>query len=571
MFRKKHNHGNYYSYSNRTSEYSQYRAQRWRENRHRHQSDSDSVETALPLHVTLALSALLLMPNLLAIFMAGDLTPFWQRIIYLLASLTFFFLPATVLKARTFFFVQSPLLLMGIVEIVHLFVDHATTSLLFVYTCLIAEPGEFTELMSNYLLLIILLLLVWAAWFVAVCKFAPRGSRIFFGNMRLMAGGILLVAAVVMLSITPLRHVVARTCPFDFYVAMGRIHNISGAINRGQAELDDFRFDVRTDDTSSDALMVLVIGETARYDHFGLNGYERPTTPLLSDRHHLVSFDSIYGVANLTTVSVPLMLSRATPQRPQPLAHERSLTDAMSEAGYHTAWIANQSRTNRILRPIAERCNTCNYMAVNDPAAQHDFGLLPLLAQQLKHDGRQFTLLHSLGCHFEYNKRYPPEFSIYQPDAGNDMMSNRELLVNSYDNSVIYTDRFLDSVISMLEQTQRPAVMVYISDHGENLLDDDRDMFLHGTYSGSLYEYHVPMFVWTSDAWRATHPDSEDLMVNNKHTRQSSMTLFHTLLQLADVSGGYDAAMSMASDQLRRADTLFILDANLNCVTMPRR
>jgi glucan phosphoethanolaminetransferase (alkaline phosphatase superfamily) len=148
-----------------------------------------------------------------------------------------------------------------------------------------------------------------------------------------------------------------------------------------------------------------------------------------------------------------------------------------------------------------------------------DSVLLPPLTRELQaaKGHKEMIVIHSLGCHFKYSARYPATFCVFEPDLKEkdirsiikdlDLSSGRlirdkvvlnevrELFVNSYDNAILYTDYFIDAVIRLLEQTGRPDVLVYVGDHGENLLDDEKNMLMHGTYYGSKYEYHVPLFV----------------------------------------------------------------------------
>ena len=167
---------------------------------------------------------------------------------------------------------------------------------------------------------------------------------------------------------------------------------------------------------------MLVIGETARYGNFGINGYARNTTPRLSERTNLISFDSTYAIANLTTVSVPFILSRATPQTTEIFNKEKSVVEAFQEAGYHTAWIANQSFGNKLLMPISSSCDYTHYLPADITNHQNlDIKLLDYLQPLLdKEKGRQFIVLHSLGCHFKYNCRHPKEFAQFQPDLNSE-------------------------------------------------------------------------------------------------------------------------------------------------------
>ena len=123
----------------------------------------------------------------------------------------------------------------------------------------------------------------------------------------------------------------------------------------------------------------------------------------------------------------------------------------------------------------------------------------------------------------------------------------------------------MDSLIQVIEKSNRPAVLVYLGDHGENLLDDERNMFLHGTYSGSEYEYHVPLFVWTSEAYRQAHEDKIAAMQGNKKKVMTTMTLFDSLLDLGDIAYSQADSTQVISSAAMQADSLLYgLDANLN-------
>jgi lipid A ethanolaminephosphotransferase len=56
------------------------------------------------------------------------------------------------------------------------------------------------------------------------------------------------------------------------------------------------------------SLVIFVVGETARADHFQLNGYQRPTNPRLSELP-VVSFSQVSACGTATAHSVPCMFS----------------------------------------------------------------------------------------------------------------------------------------------------------------------------------------------------------------------------------------------------------------------
>ncbi|HMP10850.1 phosphoethanolamine transferase domain-containing protein, partial [Hydrogenophaga sp.] len=59
-------------------------------------------------------------------------------------------------------------------------------------------------------------------------------------------------------------------------------------------------------------LLVFVVGETVRAENFGLNGYARPTTPVLADwqrQRSLVNFPNVTACGTNTEVSLPCIFS----------------------------------------------------------------------------------------------------------------------------------------------------------------------------------------------------------------------------------------------------------------------
>ena len=95
------------------------------------------------------------------------------------------------------------------------------------------------------------------------------------------------------------------------------------------------------------------------------------------------------------------------------------------------------------------------------------------------------------------------------------------MMINAYDNAILYTDYFLNELISYVDSLDRPAVMLYMSDHGESFWDDERKLSMHGSYQISEYEYHVPLIIWYSEEYKAKYPHKVSAMQQNKTTRQT--------------------------------------------------
>ena len=561
----------------------------------------------------------LLLPNIIGTFVATDLLTLGQRALYLITSLCIYAFGLCIFKRRTFFYIFSAWFLLSAIEIVHLIINQATTSMLFIFTCIKSEKGEFLELLSTYWPIVLLFFALWGVYYYLNHRFikneyiAPHVWR-----MSIMTTIIaFFVIAIVMLGLRPkfrnlfnFREQDQRTaawvgcekaCPVNMGLGFYHIISLALEIQRQEKALSDFRFGITNDQMVNDKMVnkpivLLLVGETSRYDHWQINGYERPTSPYLAARKNIISFDSVFTVGNLTTVCVPYVLSRATPENPRLYYHETSVVDAFHEGGYHTAWIADQSFNNDFLMRIANGCDYAKYVADNGSDVFTDTVLLAPLRHVLSTNEGNMIVLHTLGCHFKYSERYPDSFQLFTPDMKGinirDMFRHvdeeaegfarlkpenmavyqnlKTILINSYDNAILYTDYFIDRVIRELEATGRPAVLVYVGDHGENLLDDDRNMFLHGTYSGSKYEYHVPLFVWASDNYIQQHRAQWNAMLNNTSKCISTMTLFHSLLDLGDLRyAQLDSTLLFTRPTLVSQPTIYGFDANMVRIPLP--
>lgn len=116
----------------------------------------------------------------------------------------------------------------------------------------------------------------------------------------------------------------------------------------------------------------------------------------------------------------------------------------------------------------------------------------------------------------------------------------RDNLVNAYDNSIRYTDDFLSRLIRMLEKQQVDAAMLYTSDHGEDIFDDSRHLFLHASPVPSYYQLHVPFLIWMSDDYRETYPERWNTAIENKDKNvSSSSSFFPTMLSLGGIETPY--------------------------------
>lgn len=300
---------------------------------------------------------------------------------------------------------------------------------------------------------------------------------------------------------------------------------------------------VATHADSIDEVYVLVIGETSRADNWQINGYNRPTNPMLSTRNDIVFFPKTLSESNTTHKSVPLLLSHLTSETFGDSIHlTKSIVSAFNEAGFSTAWISNQVHNGSYIDYFSSEANSVSYL-MDIGLSPYDINLIPRFEQAVVNgsERKKFIVLHTYGSHFNYRERYTKEYSIFKPDTLSVASAdNIEQLMNAYDNSLIYTDKFLNSAISVLEKSGKHAALIYLADHGEDIFDDERGRFLHASPTPTYWQIHVPMFVWLSKSYRQDFPEKYNaLCVNSAKNASSSRATFDTLLSLAGIISPY--------------------------------
>lgn len=307
-----------------------------------------------------------------------------------------------------------------------------------------------------------------------------------------------------------------------------------------------FRFGARQ--AAPDAapeVVVLVLGESSRYDRWSLNGYQRDTNPLLRQEANLVALSDVITAVSATRLSVPVIISRKPAMKSLKDGFaEKSFITAYKEAGFKTYWLSNQISFGKYDTPVsvfakeADVIQFLNLGGFTNHSNLDEILLDPLTIALADAAPKKLVVLHSLGSHWNYSQRYPKAFDKWQPSLqGIDkpVYTDARLkphLNNSYDSSVLYTDWFLAQVIGKLKGAGR-STMVYISDHGQSLYDGSCKTGFHG--HNTQYDFHVPAFVWYSDSWRERYPQKVEQLARHRSAKLATENMFHTLLDLADI------------------------------------
>ena len=317
----------------------------------------------------------------------------------------------------------------------------------------------------------------------------------------------------------------------------------------------DFRFNsVATDTDSVPKIVVLVIGETSRACNWQLNGYHRETTPLLANTSDLIYFRDCMSQSNTTHKSIPIILSPATANNFDAIYSSKGLLAAYNEADYQTAFLSNEPRNKSFNDHLAEQAQEVLFLRDHHSTTPMDSLLLPEIQRVLENSSKKLLLVvHTYGSHSTYSDRYERHHAHFQPDlVSKSTKENREMLINAYDNSIRYTDRMLYDIIQQLDSTERPAVMLYVSDHGEDIYDDNRNLFLHASPWPSYYQMHVPMFVWANEQYRAEYTQRIALLESRTNEPIQTDCIFPTILGLGGISTAYGQdSLSLTSDRYK--------------------
>ena len=278
-------------------------------------------------------------------------------------------------------------------------------------------------------------------------------------------------------------------------------------------------------DDDDDLVMVVVVGESLRADHLGLNGYERDTTPLLA-KEQLVNFPHTHSYAAWTRESVIGIFTDAVEKTREPKLG--SFVKLMQKHGFFVNTYNANTKPNRSDFSF----NILTEGATRFFAARPDENMVQSFAGELGKHPRELHIFSPYGSHFSYRDAYPESFARFLPDdyARPVEPQDYDKLRNSYDNTVLYTDYVTEEMINLLRD--KNAVLVFFSDHGESLGEEGR--LAHGDNTAPE-QRQVPLLFWFSDRYRAKHPEIPERMQAKTGLQVSHDNLFHTIPSLAGI------------------------------------
>ena len=294
-------------------------------------------------------------------------------------------------------------------------------------------------------------------------------------------------------------------------------------------------------------LLLLVLGETARSGNFSLNGYARPTNPLLA-KENVASQRNAWSCGTSTAASLPCMFSNfgreAYDSRP---ANYEGLLDVLQRAGLAVLWIDNQSGC----KGACDRIPNVNTVALKvpglcDSGECFDEVMLHGIAERIaalpaeRRAKGVVIVMHQMGGHGPaYYKRSPQAVKKFLPECTDNALQScsREGLLNAYDNSIVYTDKLLASSIQWLkaQEARSAPALLYLADHGESL--GENNLYLHGMPYGIApdVQKRVPWITWLSPGFEQRSRVTTACLKQQLDAPVSHDNYFHSVLGLMNV------------------------------------
>ena len=327
---------------------------------------------------------------------------------------------------------------------------------------------------------------------------------------------------------------------------------------------------------SQKEVYIFAIGESLRYDNLSLNGkYARRTTPLLEQKHNLILFHNYYSQACLTMYSVPQLVTRATPDNYDLNFKERSIVEPFRECGFKTYTIVSQTNLlsyEKYLSNGVDSLIIVPNIVQDGEIIMGDKTMVHIVDSLMQHHDKLFIMMQFLGNH-SFFTNYEKEFDIYKPNSNSctdeERITSDSLLINAYDNSILYTDWVLSSIIDVIDRPDIVSSFVFVSDHGEHISKDGAGH--GGNCSPVKEEYHVPFIFWWSDEYETLYPEKTYYAKSHTHRKINGDCIFYSLCDMADIQldSIYAApSWSVFSSKFEEHPRLILLPDGINSIAV---
>jgi len=309
---------------------------------------------------------------------------------------------------------------------------------------------------------------------------------------------------------------------------------------------------------------VVVIGESLNKMHMGIYGYPRDTTPLLQNRKtngELLIFRNAFAIHTHTMEVLSLALTEANLSNKENYFESVSILETLAASNVETWWVTNQmlyGLYDNFVTVLAQ--NADQLVALNENVGpytktqHHDGQLLDQLKSIINSDSsnNRVIFVHLMGSHWPYCDRYPPEFEIFQGNLEKEIfgkLSGDEVLrdmQNCYDNTVVYNDYVINSVLTSLQNAKAVSGLLYFSDHADDVFEKKGHHSDKFTFSMT----QIPFLAWFSDSYKDRYPQKFQNLVTSQNEFFSNDFFYDTLLGLTGVqTDKYESGHDLSNEE----------------------
>jgi len=339
---------------------------------------------------------------------------------------------------------------------------------------------------------------------------------------------------------------------------------------------------IKAQKQATDEIYIIIIGESANRNHFSLYGYPRMTSPKLNKRHrnnNLIRYEQAYSNGISTLGTLGYALTSATLEKGSPYTSP-TLMEVLNIAGFDTYWLHNGSTVIRsnLISLIGDQALVTDHLS--SIYGTEDGKLLAEIDKALANSNSKSRVifLKTQGSHVAYCNRPPKGDEWTFTDKNFDLWLIPDIYPttriskasNCYDGSIKYTDFLIDETIKRLEATGKVGAVIYLSDHGDDVIRGTAHMGKKYTYG----VFSIPMFLWFSENYKNRYHDKYTNAVANAKNIFVNDVLFDSLLGLMNVKYDhieptYDISNNNFKDRrliYRGKKTVYDLD-NINLYT----
>ena len=328
--------------------------------------------------------------------------------------------------------------------------------------------------------------------------------------------------------------------PFNYIISLKNYLSLYKNTNPAENINKVFNFEIDPSDQKN-LNVILVIGESARADRWGINGYQRNTTPNLAHLQNLITYKEAYSLATNTPSGIQSIMKK------EGYYHLSSFIKVFDQLKFETYWFSNQGTRYKLINLIAAEASRSMFsddIRISNTGNNYDTDLIPFVQEMLikNKNKSNMVVLHTIGSHRLYDLRYPNEFKIFNPTCINDQLYystneclDTEKLGNSYDNTIVYTDYFLSELIKILEETN--SILIYISDHGESLGENGIYAHSYPFELAPVEQKHIPLIIWASQKFLAKKNNLDKFINASKKTglKIDQSNIFHSILDCVGI------------------------------------